>query len=416
MNMEAYMDYLTLKKIYYKESLEVYRKIYHDRFNSEYTKRFDFEIHGQEVFFIELPEISNLIIDIYKLDRGICELRAELPKVALSQFTRRCLVDEIILTNNIEGVNSTRKEIDDVLNDLSQKNKKKRFYGLVQKYLMLQKKDDIPLENCEDIRQIYDELVLKEVVSENPEYAPDGKLFRKESVSVTNYAQKEIHQGIYPEDKIITAMDKALSILNDDSIQFLVRIAMFHYFIGYIHPFYDGNGRLGRFISSYLLSKDLDPLIGYRLSFTIKENLSSYYKAFKDTNDSHNKADLTPFIITFLEIILKAEKQLYLALLERMESLIKYQNIVFKTKNLVSDKNKDLIYILIQAALFSDKGVCTKDLLDNLFISRTTLSKRLNYIKKKSLLVATKDGTEKYYKFDLEQLGKISSEKEAPDL
>lgn len=115
-------------------------------------------------------------------------------------------------------------------------------------------------------------------------------------------------------------------------------------------------------------------------------------------------------------IILKAEKQLYLALLERMESLIKYQNIVFKTKNLVSDKNKDLIYILIQAALFSDKGVCTKDLLDILVISRTTLSKRLNYIKKKSLLVATKDGTEKYYKFDLEQLGKISSEKEAPDL
>ena len=50
MNMEAYMDYLTLKKIYYKESLEVYRKIYHDRFNSEYTKRFDFEIRGQEVF------------------------------------------------------------------------------------------------------------------------------------------------------------------------------------------------------------------------------------------------------------------------------------------------------------------------------------------------------------------------------
>ena len=65
-------------------------------------------------------------------------------------------------------------------------------------------------------------------------------------------------------------MTKGLNILNNDEYDYMIRIAVFHYIFGYIHPFYDGNGRTSRFISSYLLSKNLLPIVSYKLASTIK--------------------------------------------------------------------------------------------------------------------------------------------------
>jgi hypothetical protein len=72
-----------------------------------------------------------------QLDKNISQIQNKLPNAALIQFANRCLVDEIKLTNDIEGVYSTRKELSSVLNEVSNKAKKKRFYGLLNKYKML---------------------------------------------------------------------------------------------------------------------------------------------------------------------------------------------------------------------------------------------------------------------------------------
>ena len=92
----------------------------------------------------------------------------------------KCLIDEIVLTNKIEGVNSTRKEITEVLEKLSEKKSDRRFHGLVMKYSMLMDCASLKLDTCQDVRDIYNDLVLREVVEENPHDAPDGVIFRKE--------------------------------------------------------------------------------------------------------------------------------------------------------------------------------------------------------------------------------------------
>ena len=101
--------------------------------------------------------------------------------------------------------------------------------------------------------------------------------------------QKEIHKGLYPESKIMDAMEKSLVILEDKNLDPLIKIAIFHYLFGYIHPFYDRNGRTSRFISSYLLTKVLNNLIGYRISFTIIEHIKEYYDAFKICNHTNKQ-------------------------------------------------------------------------------------------------------------------------------
>ena len=331
------------------------------------------------------------------------DLIKNLPNVALRQFAKDSLIDEIVLTNNIEGVHSTRREIDGVLKSLESGNKKKRFFGLVNKYHMISK-EQISLNTCADIRRIYDELVRNEVEADDPTNLPDGTVFRKDLAEVTSQTGKVIHKGVYPEKEIISSMDKALTILNG-SRPAIERIAIFHYLFGYIHPFYDGNGRVSRFISSYLLSEKLsNDLIGYRLSYTIKENISNYYKAFKICNDEKNKGDITPFIVVFMDIIYKSIENLYVALCKRWEALIKYTSKMEKIECFSNKALNSLAYVLIQARLFSENGITKTELAKNLEISSSTLNNRLDIIRKKGYVTEKTIGHSLYFEFNLDTL------------
>ena len=356
------MQYESLYKLRYKAPQE-YESIYHERFAQQDTIHLDFMIGEHPAFICQNMEMLHMIIRIHKADKNIRELRTKLPPAAIMQFTMKCLIDEIVLTNKIEGVNSTRKEITEVLEKLSEKKSDRRFHGLVMKYSMLMHCASLKLDTCQDVRDIYNDLVLREVVEENPNDAPDGAIFRKEAVSVTNAAQKEIHQGIVPESAIQTAVQAVLDFIKDDSIDLLIRTGAAHYLFGYIHPFYNGNGRLSRFISSFLLTQELDPLIAYRLSYTVKENLAQYDDAFKLCNDPRNYGDLTPFVLWFLEVVQEAIVKLDSALSERAHDLEHYRSLLKQSALLNTKTLYELSYYLIQASLFSDEGASTSMLI-----------------------------------------------------
>lgn len=402
------MQYESLYKLRYKAPQE-YESIYHERFAQQDTIHLDFMIGEHPAFICQNMEMLHMIIRIHKADKNIRELRTKLPPAAIMQFTMKCLIDEIVLTNKIEGVNSTRKEITEVLEKLSEKKSDRRFHGLVMKYSMLMHCASLKLDTCQDVRDIYNDLVLREVVEENPNDAPDGAIFRKEAVSVTNAAQKEIRQGIVPESAIQTAVQAVLDFIKDDSIDLLIRTGAAHYLFGYIHPFYNGNGRLSRFISSFLLTQELDPLIAYRLSYTVKENLAQYDDAFKLCNDPRNYGDLTPFVLWFLEVVQEAIVKLDSALSERAHDLEHYRSLLKQSALLNTKTLYELSYYLIQASLFSDEGASTSMLIAHTELSRTTLMIRLKEIEQYGLLLAQRSGKEKVYKLNLAKFEQLAN-------
>lgn len=396
------MSYASLTQLYYKNKKE-YESLYNQRISSESTCVLPIKIGNNNAFYCLCPEIHNISLKIMQLDKKIADVKSNLPAEALMQFTKKCLLDEIKLTNDIEGVYSTRKELASVLNELDRKGKNKRFYGLLNKYSMLINGHKFPLRTSNDIRSIYDDLVLREVIEDCPENAPDGEIFRKDMAEVTTNTQKVIHHGAYPETKIIQLMEQSLNILNQDDIPVLIRISIFHYLFGYIHPFYDGNGRTSRFISSYLLSNEFDSLIGFRLSYTIKARIKSYYNAFEQCNSEKNLGDLTPFIIMFLGIILESFENLYDALISRHDQLSKYYDTL-KTNQQIPESLKLFIYILVQASLFSDEGITKKELEFELEISPSTVDKRLTKLKEMDILIEDKSGRAAKYLIDLNKL------------
>lgn len=396
------MKYKSLSHLFYKDKNE-YETLYNQRITSESAHILPIKIGSNNAFYCLCPEIYDISLKIMQLDKKVSDVKSLLPEEALMQFTKKCLIDEIKLTNDIEGVYSTRKELSSVLNEMNNKGKKKRFYGLINKYCMLIDDEEFPLKTSNNIREIYDDLVLREVVEGCPDNAPDGEIFRKDMAELTTSTQKVIHHGAYPEIKIIQLMEQSLNILNQNDIPVLIRISVFHYLFGYIHPFYDGNGRTSRFISSYLLSKEFESLIGFRLSYTIKTHIKNYYDAFRECNDEKNRGDLTPFIIMFLGIILESFENLYDALEKRYVQLSKYRDAL-NSNSEISDSLKQFVYILIQASLFSDEGITKKELETELNISPSTVGKRLAKLRDMSMLIEDKSSRSVKYLVDLSKL------------
>ena len=406
------MKYEPLYKTYYNDK-QAYKSLYESRINSSEVVKLGIEISGNEAFYLPCNEMYALLSNILRVDKQVSLIRAKLPEKAIHQFRMESLIDEIIMTNNIEGVHSTRREIKDVIDSLGEsKRHEKRFEGLINQYILLGEKN-IELQNCNDLRALYDNLVLNEVVENDPDNAPDGEIFRKDTVDVRNAVQKIIHTGVYPEAKVIDYMQKSLNLLNDDNVDVLFRTAIFHYLFGYIHPFYDGNGRLSRFISSYYLANDLDSLVGNRLSYTIQDNLSEYYKMFKLSNESINKGDITPFIIMFLNIVLKAEENLLYALTKRRSLYERNLKYIAELSNRDKwDKATDSLCVsLLISSLFSKHGLNKKELLSYMGIkSNTTLNTKLSILKEYDLVKEQKDGNTIYYKLNYDNLERALEE------
>ena len=350
------MDYRTLKGVYYTNKDE-WKQLYEKRINGENVYRFN--IGDEKDFFVVItPTILNKITKILKLDKKLNYLAGLLPKIALRNYTKICIIEEIKGTNDIEGVASTREEISSILENLKT-TKSKRLHGLIQKYSMLMYGDE-EINTIEDIRRIYDEIVLKEVVEENPDHMPDGKIFRKDIVKVENSSGKVIHYGLPTEEKIITAMNKVLEIMRDEEVNPFIKILVVHYLIAYIHPFYDGNGRLIRYITSKQLIEELESIVGYKIAYTIKSNLSSYLKLFVETNLEYNCRDLTLFVNKFLDFIITDIEEV----IEAMEDAInKFKYFSKKIENLKLGKKEEYIYnILLQNSLFDSTGIDIKTL------------------------------------------------------
>lgn len=395
------MKYATLKGMFYEEK-KLYEKTYEKRFNSDSTYKFKFSTNENDVFVVILPQMLTKIERILKLNDDLNKVVQNIPGIAIQQFELDCLKNEIIITNEIEGVVSTKREIEEVLKISEKKGKKNRIYGLVKKYVTLE--EDIDLIESKNIRELYDKLVYDEVCKEDAENKPDGNLFRKKDVFVRNAHDKIIHTGVKTESQIIYKMDKALKILNNEDYSFFVRVAVFHYLFGYIHPFYDGNGRVNRFISSKILSQRLNKLVCYNLSNTVKKNLGSYYKIFKETNYKENKGELTNFVLKFLDILIESIDFLVENMNEKRNKLNFYEQIIKEIE--IDLKGKEILFILVQNTIFGDnEGMSIEELVktsDN--IKETKIRKVIKEIENKGLLITKKDGRKKTYNINSDNL------------
>ena len=103
------------------------------------------------------------------------------------------------------------------------------------------------------------------------------------------------------EDMTIAMSDLEKYINEDNTTDYLIRAALIHYQFETIHPFLDGNGRIGRLlITLYLMEKKLLTTPALYISFFLKRNRIEYYDRMTEVR---NKGDYEQWIRFFLQAI-----------------------------------------------------------------------------------------------------------------
>lgn len=395
--------YQDLKKIFHTDSTKA-ESVYRKRFGDPSATIVGLREH-EPFFYWDAPDIYKRILAIERLDRKTEELASSLPNTAVNHYLSECMIDEIIITNDIEGVISTRKQVEAALDALRRNDRRQRFQGIVNKYQTLATNVETSLATCEDIRSLYDALVLEEVLADDPAKAPDGKLFRTETVRVVDAADRVIHENAFSESCIKTELTNVLRLYNDPSIEASIRAAVFHFAFAYIHPFYDGNGRTNRFVSSYLLTREVSRFAGLRLSFSVKENIRDYYKAFTLAEHPLSRGDLTPFILTFLDLVVDAIQKTYESLREKKALRERFKNALAElpaTSELLDTSGVGAA--LLDGALFTANGLTAEQIAEETHISTPTVHKRLKEFEQQGYLKRIRVGRRVCYQLNLDSL------------
>lgn len=191
-----------------------------------------------------------------------------------------------------------------------------------------------------------------------------GKL-RTKSVGI--FKGSQVAHIAPPADNINHLIKELFKYIKNEDDHILIKSCVAHYEIEFIHPFMDGNGRMGRLWQSLILLKEY-PIFEYLPFETIiKERQQEYY-------DVLEKSDKDGQSTKFIEFILEAINQSLEALLS------------VKTKNFTSEDRID--YFL---SVFKENTFTRKDyLLIFKNISSATASRDLKYAVENNLII--KDG------------------------
>ena len=346
------------------------------------------------LFYVNLLEHTLLQEKIVKNSNKINYISNRLPTIAIKEIIMKILSNELYKTNKIEGIETVKSEIHSSLKDDRISNKKSnKLDGIIKKYKDIMENN---FENTEHIdslssfRKIYDEMF--EDFEKSGNYKLDGKYFRKDTVKIINGLGNIIHIGVNGEEAIEKNIESLIEFMNRKDITFLLKASIVHFFFEYIHPFYDGNGRFGRYLLSLYLARKLDNLTAFSVSYSISRNLDDYYKSFVEVEDVNNYGEITFFVENILKTI-KNGQEMIIELLN--DSLMRFKHsieILDELTKELSEKENIILRIYLQNYLFNDFEELTNVELTSIIgdLTQQTINKYTQELEKKGYLVKIK--------------------------
>ncbi|MFZ8074714.1 Fic family protein [Fusobacterium watanabei] len=348
------------------------------------------------LFYVNLMEHTLLQQEIFENSNKILSLSDpnEFPLIAIKEIVNKILSNELYKTNKIEGIESSKSQIYSSLKENGKSNKKaNKLEGIIKKYKDIMEKnfkDTQHIDKLASFRKIYGEMF--EDFEKSGNYKLDGKYFRKDTVKIINSVGKTIHIGIDGEEAIEKNIEDLIQFMNRKDIPFLVKASISHFLFEYIHPFYDGNGRFGRYLLSLYLARKLDILTAFSVSYSISKNLDDYYKSFVEVEDVNNYGEITFFVENILKTI-KSGQEMIIELLN--DSIIRFNHsmeILNEISKNLSEKENIMLQIYLQNYLFNDFEEITNVELSYIIgdLTQQTINKYTEELEKKGYLIKIK--------------------------
>lgn len=312
-------------------------------------------------------EITGRILDLVS---SISELVGEVKSARLTkppaELRKRNRIKTIQSSLEIEGNTLTVDQITDIINSKS---------------VLAPQKDILEVKNAINV---YSSLHKFNVYSIDSLLAAHKILMYKliekpgeiRSTSVGIVKRNNVAH-LAPEGEMVYRLLKDLfDYLNNDNDILLIKSCVFHYELEFIHPFVDGNGRMGRLWQTMILKENSPVFEFLPIETLIKERQSDYYNVLGKSDQQGKSTSFIEFMLALIRLSL--------------EDLLKTQNIKFKNTDRIEIFRKFII----------NKEFSRKDYLrQNKDISTATASRDLKSAVDNGILKKIGDKRLTRYKF-----------------
>lgn len=199
-------------------------------------------------------------------------------------------VKTIYSSLSIENNIFTYEEVTKLINGYVIKGPKKDIDEIKNAYKAYELIESINPFKISDLLKVH-KIMMKDLTVDY------GK-FRKGQVGVYNGKGNIIHIAP-PSDIVPSLIDDLFNFIKNDETNMLIKSCIFHYEFEFIHPFSDGNGRMGRYWQTLLLSTWKDFFLYLPIESIIKKYQDEYYSSIKQSNSDGD-------CNCFIEFMLKA--------------------------------------------------------------------------------------------------------------
>lgn len=266
----------------------------------------------------------------------------------------------------IEGNTLTVEQITDFINNKRIIAPKKDLFEVQNAIKVYSQLDSFNANNLKSLSNAH-KLLMTGLIN-NP-----GK-FRTTSVGIVK--RKDIAHMAPPGKMVFPLMKDLFDYLKYDKDLLLIKSCVFHYEFEFIHPFLDGNGRLGRLWQTVILMQYSKVFEFLPIESLIKDRQQEYYKLLRISDKKGNSTIFVEFMLQMIQFALS--------------DLLKSQNFTLTEADRIS-LFKDII---------SDKEFSRQDYLrNNKDISSATASRDLKSAVDAGILIKTGDKRLTRYRF-----------------
>lgn len=147
-------------------------------------------------------------------------------------------------------------------------------------------------------------LMMQDLVERNGKYRTDG-------VGIFD-GERVVHMAP-PAKRVPELMGDLFTWLKSSDVHPLIKSCVFHYEFEFIHPFQDGNGRIGRLWQTVILKEWKEIFAWIPVETLIKENQKEYYNALGVSDSAANSTKFIEFMLSLMlntiEEIIKTENK-----------------------------------------------------------------------------------------------------------
>ena len=216
--------------------------------------------------------------------------------------------------------------------------------------------------------------------------------YRQEGVGVFN-GEQLLHMAP-PADRVPQLMGDLFKWVSKTDVHPLIHSCVFHYEFEFIHPFVDGNGRMGRFWQTMLLSRWKGIFAWLPVETIVKDNQQEYYNVIAQSDAAGNST-------VFVEFMLKC-------LLDAMENYEDMEEEVEELHDKLHDKLHDMFPELSEKAfgvlevLKAHPGLKAEDIGVQVSLSERQVKTYLNALKQAGLILRVGSNKTGYWKVTID--------------